>query len=48
MHREQHERDAAEHGDAHRELRRDRRTALLDGCGIQCYARLSGLRPPVV
>ena len=29
--REQHEREAAEHGDAHRELRRDRRAALLDG-----------------
>ena len=32
--REQHERDAAEHGDAHRELRRDRRAALLEIGGI--------------
>ena len=30
--REEHERDAAEHGDAHRELRRDRRAAVLDRC----------------
>ena len=30
QHREQHEREAAEHGDAHRELRRDRRAAVLD------------------
>ena len=29
--REQHEGEAAEHGDAHRELRRDRRAAFLDG-----------------
>jgi hypothetical protein len=30
MIREQHEREAAEHGDAHRELRRDRRAALFE------------------
>jgi hypothetical protein len=47
-HREQHEREAAEHGHAHRELRRDRRAAIVDRRRHQAYARLSGLRPPVV
>ena len=45
--REEHEGDAAEHRHAQRELRRDRRAALVDGDGID-HARESGERPPVV
>ncbi len=44
---EDDERDAAEHGDAHRELRRDRGPALLERV-LRHQARESGLRPPVV
>ena len=45
--REQHEREAAEDGDAHRELRRDGGAPFFEG-RRQGYARESGLRPPVV
>ena len=44
--REQHEREAPEHGDPHRELRRDRGAALFH-VG-RAHAREIGLSPPVV
>ena len=45
--REEHEGDAAQDRHAQRELRGDRRAALVDGDGID-HARESGERPPVV
>ena len=44
---EQHERHSPEHGDAPRQLRRDRPDPFLDALRHP-YARLIGLSPPVV